>query len=127
MNVQKQIKNKENVLIRFCKLTEEALLKIENKKEEDLPLIMDKRDKLLKELEVIQNQLKEQKLTIVEQGAKIQELESQVMAKNKDLKEKMDISFKELKTNIGKNKKAIKINKAYQGQLGESMYLNKKN
>lgn len=127
MNLKENMKKKENLLLRFCKLTEEALLKIEQEQEEEILLIMEKREKLINELETVNNQLKSIDISLEDQGSKMKELETRILIENKVLQDKMEKSFEKLKENIGNNKKAIKINKAYQGQFDQSLYLNKKN
>lgn len=127
MELEELLKKKENLLIRFSRLTEEAMFKIENEKEEDLPLTMEKREKLIKEMEIVQGKLKKTSLKPEQEDLKIKQLEARMLAQNKELQEKMEKHFHNLKKNIGNNKKAIKINRAYQGQLGQFPSLDKKN
>ena len=127
MNLEDLLTGKENLMIRFLKLTEEALEKMEQKKEEDLPLIMDKRDKLIEEMKKIESELAKLDIKSEKQGIRIKELKARILTENQYLQERMVETFAELKENIGNNKKAIKVNKAYQGYAGQSLYLNKKN
>ncbi len=127
MEMKDLIKEKEDLIIRFFKLTEEASMKIEGEKQEDLPLIMEKRERILQKMEVVHKKLQEIGIRPIDQGPKIKELESKVIAENIELQKKMEANFSNLKGNIANNKKAIKINKAYQGQVDQSLHLNKKN
>lgn len=127
MELEGLLKEKENLIIRFCKLTEEASLKLEAEKQEEIPLIMEKRERILQEMETLHKRLHEMDIRSKDQGPKIKELELKVLAENIELQKKMEENFKKLKGNIGNNKKAIKINKAYQGQADQSLHLNKKN
>jgi hypothetical protein len=127
MIFEELLKEKENLMIRFLKLTEEALTKIEKEEEEALPGIMEKRDILIQQMQDLEIQLVNNKFLSRDQGIRIKELKARMLTENKFLQEKMQENFKNIKENIGNNKKEIKVNKAYSYQSGESLYLNKKN
>ena len=119
MNLEELLTGKENLMIRFLKLTEEALEKIEQKKEEDLPLVMEKRDNLIEEMKKIESELAKLDIKSEKQGIRIKELKARILTENQYLQERMVENFAQLKENIGNNKKAIKLNKANQENHGQ--------
>jgi len=128
MNVDELLKEKENLMIRFLKLTEEALVRLEKEEEENLPQVMEKRESIIEMMKEVEEQLKGEIFPSKEKELKIQELKARLLSENQFLQEKMKEKYKGLQQNMGNNKKAIKISKAYQGsQIGYSLHLNKKN
>lgn len=127
MIFEELLKEKENLMIRFLKLTEEALAKMVKEEEEALPGIMEKREGLIRQMQELEIQLANNKFLSMDQGIRIKELKARMLTENKFLQEKMQENFNNIKENIGNNKKAIKVNKAYYFQAGQSLYLNKKN
>ena len=127
MNFEEFLKEKENLMIRFLKLTEEALQRVENKEEEQLPEIMEKRENLIKLMENLEEDNKDSGFALDDQGIRIKELKARLLTENKHLLEEMERAFASLKEEIGKNKKAIKINKAYLTNRPKGYYLNEKN
>ncbi len=127
MNFEDFLKEKENLMIRFLKLTEEALQRVENKEEELLPEIMDKRENLIKLMQELEEKHKDSAFILNDQGIRIKELKARLLTENKHLLEEMESSFTSLKEEMGNNKKLIKVNKAYLGNRPQNHYLNEKN
>lgn len=126
MTFEDFIKEKENLMTRFLKLTEEALQRLEQDEEEYLPEIMEKRENLIK----LMNQLEEEGRTASflaqDQGTRSEELKARLLTENQKLLEEMQSSMTSIKERMVSNKKSIKVNKAYLASRPQNHYLNKK-
>lgn len=121
------IVKKENLLKRFFKLTEEALHKAKDKEEERLPLILEKRQRLITEISEVEKKLTESGNDSKNQSSELLEIKAKIFTLNKELQEVLEKNFSELQEDIGKTKRALKINKAYQHSSGYSIFLNSTN
>lgn len=121
------IVRKEDLFKRFLKLTEEALQKAKAKEEARLPLILEKRQRLILEISEVEKKLTESGNDSKNQSSELLEIKAKIFTLNKELQEVLEENFLELREDIGKTKRALKINKAYQHSSGYSIFLNSKN
>ncbi len=120
------LKAKENLLIRFLHLTEEALKKVGLSEEEKVAELIEKREKIIIASDAIDPSFSEYELT-KEESDRLLSIKTDIVNKNKELQMAAQKQMELIKKDIGTNKQALKVNRAYHVNDEQSYYVNKKN
>lgn len=119
------IAEKENLIIRYQRLTEEALRRLVQEEEEKIPEILEKREALIQDFHRVDSHLKDLVLTEDEEQ-RLRERKAELLALENTLREQMETQCREIKAGLGKTRQAQKVNRAYQGNSQESLLVNRK-